>query len=1096
MQSFHFAKELWEKRESINSPQKATAATPTRKSNTSLLHLQDDNDRLTVPSLLMQSAVPPLAKNNLIDNPTNKNEMVVQLYNKQKKKQENSVDAQCSSNQKNNNKKKMTFMAANTSKNKPPPPSSSSSVSLPPNKSVCFGDVTTHEIENLHELQQQKHQDDDDTTIADLIWWSAREYTEIKKEYETVLYLMETGQPVCEHEYSIRGLENRTEAGAWKLFEHQRNARNAVLIEQDQQRKKKNKNNKQFDSCYHDTIAKVYIHQVQTTRQQAIEQAAKDAAEVKEFYQQQQPQQKSDTEEMTNNNHHESNSFDIEIGSLILPCSTTTQSPTKKKNENTKFTGRAKDAFEIFCNSSVDFAKSKFGKKSHHPYHSKTVSSVSWNSNENVPKHLHLISPTQTTTTTTTTNTEQQRDPQTTAVVRFDPTVQFIPTTQKRVTDVIRDKHRRWLSTVDLKIIETSFSQTIEKMEKGIAISEEEQQEEESDEETKRGLEKSTEEGSWKLYERRRDAMDVVLVLQDQQRKQQPQGLRLLDQNEKEIAKAYRDATKEARREALRFGKADAKEAKKYRLRVKTSDAAQSSLLVPKRSISSESIGDDVSRDSCDDYSKDSGDEMDGYFFSKREKKRRNNKNNMFSSVPDPSESTLNRMATEDRCNNEDVTEYDDSTHHDAGDMDDRPAARSSRSEDIPLHNSHPMPRPKLRRRLSKSHATSKRSIFNESEPEKTLAKATRTEPENFVWSRNKRDQDHSESAASVYEDLGTCITEIVCTPEQLNGPTDLEIQNVNHVFANIDCDCENDEVPVSQETKVASCSNNITSERSPWDQDIKKGNFQENQKNDCLPPPVYASSDGNVSRMKVEYLKQLIEGKFYLKATPGNIKTTQAKEKINVANGNDSIRSIKNDSCSNEIGIDNLARPNVSSANSSERIVSSNGQDTLPIDPDTLKTDIEGSSRNTITTLVEVPNPYELTLGSTTTTTTTTTRTKTEDASRMFHDKFAPNQLTKSSADTISNIHYSSENVIDFERKRSNEESKRIDSEMATVVSPPSGSADDNDKSTTQQGNETMVWFKVKRNDVVKIDIGDGRVIYILDSAEAVSDGDARLLK
>lgn len=67
------------------------------------------------------------------------------------------------------------------------------------------------------------------------LWWTPEEEWEIGRAYEAVVYLMESGQH-SEHSdtaESGRGLEKRTEEGAWKLYETQRDFRNAVLCEQD-----------------------------------------------------------------------------------------------------------------------------------------------------------------------------------------------------------------------------------------------------------------------------------------------------------------------------------------------------------------------------------------------------------------------------------------------------------------------------------------------------------------------------------------------------------------------------------------------------------------------------------------------------------------------------------------------------------------------------------------------------------------------------------------------------------------------------------------------------------------------------------------------
>lgn len=67
------------------------------------------------------------------------------------------------------------------------------------------------------------------------LWWTLDEEREIGRAYEAVVYLMESGQHPEEAGMaeSGRGLEKRTEEGAWKLYETQRDFRNVVLCEQD-----------------------------------------------------------------------------------------------------------------------------------------------------------------------------------------------------------------------------------------------------------------------------------------------------------------------------------------------------------------------------------------------------------------------------------------------------------------------------------------------------------------------------------------------------------------------------------------------------------------------------------------------------------------------------------------------------------------------------------------------------------------------------------------------------------------------------------------------------------------------------------------------
>jgi len=69
------------------------------------------------------------------------------------------------------------------------------------------------------------------------IWYSHYEYDDIKASFEYTVFMMDAGESktVENDEHTTRGLEMRTEEGAWARFEHKRDAYNAVLDEQDRQ---------------------------------------------------------------------------------------------------------------------------------------------------------------------------------------------------------------------------------------------------------------------------------------------------------------------------------------------------------------------------------------------------------------------------------------------------------------------------------------------------------------------------------------------------------------------------------------------------------------------------------------------------------------------------------------------------------------------------------------------------------------------------------------------------------------------------------------------------------------------------------------------
>ena len=107
------------------------------------------------------------------------------------------------------------------------------------------------------------------------IWWSKSEIKEFEREYEAVLFLMDANNPIDEEEHSSRGLEKKTEQGAWMFYEHHRDALNAVLGEQEniQRTRTKAGSSEQIASVYQDTTTK--------TRELALERGLQDYAEIK-----------------------------------------------------------------------------------------------------------------------------------------------------------------------------------------------------------------------------------------------------------------------------------------------------------------------------------------------------------------------------------------------------------------------------------------------------------------------------------------------------------------------------------------------------------------------------------------------------------------------------------------------------------------------------------------------------------------------------------------------------------------------------------------------------------------------------------------------
>jgi hypothetical protein len=112
----------------------------------------------------------------------------------------------------------------------------------PLSKSLTFADS--------NEVFQVDHLDDisDEQILA--TWYNANEYSQIKSSYQATIYMMETATPMPD-ECTSRGLEYRTQDGAWARYEKKRDAYNAVLDEQDRQWK--------VDKDDDETIRSIYL---------------------------------------------------------------------------------------------------------------------------------------------------------------------------------------------------------------------------------------------------------------------------------------------------------------------------------------------------------------------------------------------------------------------------------------------------------------------------------------------------------------------------------------------------------------------------------------------------------------------------------------------------------------------------------------------------------------------------------------------------------------------------------------------------------------------------------------------------------------------
>lgn len=102
--------------------------------------------------------------------------------------------------------------------------------------------------------------------------------------YEAVVYLLETNQHIEDDDTqeSARGLEKRTEQGAWELYEIQRDGRNAVLDEQDKLQRERRKSSTTPEMAML-RIAEAYKAVTGKSQQAAHAMALRDAEVVRKY---------------------------------------------------------------------------------------------------------------------------------------------------------------------------------------------------------------------------------------------------------------------------------------------------------------------------------------------------------------------------------------------------------------------------------------------------------------------------------------------------------------------------------------------------------------------------------------------------------------------------------------------------------------------------------------------------------------------------------------------------------------------------------------------------------------------------------------------
>lgn len=115
-----------------------------------------------------------------------------------------------------------------------------------------------------------------DEDIAE-IWYEPEDYSEIKSSYQLTIFMMESNELVESDDHTARGLEYRTQQGAWSRYENKRDAYNAVLDEQDRQWK--------VDKDDHEKISQIYLEHSTKCARAAADRGAADAKEAKDICQ-------------------------------------------------------------------------------------------------------------------------------------------------------------------------------------------------------------------------------------------------------------------------------------------------------------------------------------------------------------------------------------------------------------------------------------------------------------------------------------------------------------------------------------------------------------------------------------------------------------------------------------------------------------------------------------------------------------------------------------------------------------------------------------------------------------------------------------------
>jgi len=129
-------------------------------------------------------------------------------------------------------------------------------------------------VEERNEVFEITHLDDIPEAEVALTWYDSTEYAEIKASYQLTIFMMESGEKLS-GDHTSRGLEYRTQEGAWARYENKRDAYNAVLDEQDRQW--------QRDVDDHDEISRIYLEHSTKCAIAAAERAKQDEKDARDI---------------------------------------------------------------------------------------------------------------------------------------------------------------------------------------------------------------------------------------------------------------------------------------------------------------------------------------------------------------------------------------------------------------------------------------------------------------------------------------------------------------------------------------------------------------------------------------------------------------------------------------------------------------------------------------------------------------------------------------------------------------------------------------------------------------------------------------------